>query len=79
MIKINNNKDNDEKKMRNEKFINVKIKDITEGEEQDQGCCGYSFTAEEGWDPYTGLGTPNSFVLSQLALDSSFFHFPSNN
>lgn len=29
-----------------------------------------------GWDPYTGLGTPNFGVLAELALNPSFFNFP---
>jgi len=50
--------------------------DITQSETQSTGCCKYSFDTAPGWDPYTGLGTPNYAVLSQLALSSSMFNFP---
>lgn len=31
-------------------------------------CCPYGYSAEVGWDPVTGLGTPNYRVLSQAVL-----------
>jgi len=40
--------------------------DVTQGENQ-HGCCGIvGFRCAPGWDPVTGLGTPNFKVLSQL-------------
>lgn len=51
-------------------------KDITNGDPQDAGCCENSFATVPGWDPYTGLGTPNFGVLAELALNPSFFNFP---
>lgn len=47
--------------------------DITEADKQDTGCCGYSFEVAVGWDPYTGLGTPNFGVLNDLAMSADFF------
>eukprot|EP01027_Heterolobosea_sp_BB2_P010028 GEZU01014764.1.p2 GENE.GEZU01014764.1~~GEZU01014764.1.p2 ORF type:complete len:116 (+),score=47.92 GEZU01014764.1:469-816(+) len=46
--------------------------DITSGNNQ-YGCCTTGFTAIEGWDAITGLGTPNFDVLSQLVLDPTMF------
>ena len=40
--------------------------DITEGTNPGCGTAGYNATA--GWDPVTGLGTPNFLVLRQLWL-----------
>jgi len=31
-------------------------------------CCPYGYAAQRGWDPMTGLGTPNFKVLSELVL-----------
>eukprot|EP01028_Stygiella_incarcerata_P000370 TRINITY_DN1040_c0_g2_i1.p1 TRINITY_DN1040_c0_g2~~TRINITY_DN1040_c0_g2_i1.p1 ORF type:complete len:598 (+),score=145.93 TRINITY_DN1040_c0_g2_i1:96-1796(+) len=42
--------------------------DITEGNNKD-GCCDYGFDCVEGWDPMTGLGTPNYEVLLEFALN----------
>lgn len=40
--------------------------DVTEGNNR-HGCCGLTgFKAAPGWDPVTGVGTPNFSVLSQL-------------
>jgi len=40
--------------------------DVTQGDNQ-HGCCGLTgFRCAPGWDPVTGLGTPNFAVLSQL-------------
>jgi len=50
--------------------------DIEECQPQATGCCATSFSCEKGWDPYTGLGTPNYAKLAALAMDSSFFSFP---
>lgn len=36
--------------------------DITEGENKASGC-KHGFKATEGWDPATGLGTPNFSAL----------------
>lgn len=47
--------------------------DITASQTQDEGCCGARFDTVTGWDPYTGLGTPNYPILSQLAMDSTLF------
>mmetsp|Transcript_7266 Transcript_7266/g.7976 ORF Transcript_7266/g.7976 Transcript_7266/m.7976 type:complete len:554 (+) Transcript_7266:29-1690(+) len=38
--------------------------DITIGNNP-SGCCGEGFYCQEGWDPVTGLGTPNFQVLKQ--------------
>lgn len=39
----------------------------------DQGfvtvCCPYGFYAQSGWDPVTGLGTPNFAELQMAVLD----------
>eukprot|EP01130_Rhizamoeba_saxonica_P002332 TRINITY_DN12157_c0_g1_i1.p1 TRINITY_DN12157_c0_g1~~TRINITY_DN12157_c0_g1_i1.p1 ORF type:complete len:575 (-),score=110.53 TRINITY_DN12157_c0_g1_i1:32-1702(-) len=51
------------------------FKDITEGETQLSGCCPHGFETVVGWDPYTGLGTPNFGLLSDLALDGNFNNF----
>lgn len=32
-------------------------------------CCEYGFTAQEGWNPLTGLGTPVFSVLREAALE----------
>lgn len=50
--------------------------DIEECQKQDPGCCSTSFACEKGWDPYTGLGTPNFEKLAALAMDASLFNFP---
>mmetsp|Transcript_135285 Transcript_135285/g.201196 ORF Transcript_135285/g.201196 Transcript_135285/m.201196 type:complete len:558 (+) Transcript_135285:16-1689(+) len=47
--------------------------DITESQLQDEGCCGGRFDTVPGWDPYTGLGTPNYSVLLELAMSSTLF------
>lgn len=47
--------------------------DITTSQPQDEGCCSARFDTVTGWDPYTGLGTPNFYILSQLAMDPSMF------
>lgn len=40
--------------------------DVVEGNNR-HGCCGYTgFYATPGWDPVTGLGTPNFEVLSGI-------------
>jgi len=39
--------------------------DVTQGTNQD-GCCHVGFSAAPGWDPVTGLGTPNYKVLKTL-------------
>lgn len=39
--------------------------DVTEGENA-SGCCHKGFPATKGWDPVTGLGTPNYKVLKTL-------------
>ena len=49
------------------------ILDITKSQVQDEGCCSARFDTVAGWDPYTGLGTPNFYILSQLAMDSNLF------
>lgn len=54
-------------------FLFLKKKDITSSQDQDEGCCGANFDTVAGWDPYTGLGTPNFAVLSKLAMSSSLF------
>ena len=42
--------------------------DVNDG--SDNGCkLGQGFTADPGWDPATGLGTPNFECLSNAALD----------
>eukprot|EP01096_Ripella_sp_DP13-Kostka_P009456 TRINITY_DN3635_c0_g1_i1.p1 TRINITY_DN3635_c0_g1~~TRINITY_DN3635_c0_g1_i1.p1 ORF type:complete len:554 (+),score=287.94 TRINITY_DN3635_c0_g1_i1:13-1674(+) len=51
------------------------FQDITDCQKQMTGCCPYSFTTVAGWDPVTGLGTPNFGVLASIALDSNFFNF----
>jgi len=52
------------------------FKDITSCEEQARGCCPVSFNCIAGWDPYTGLGTPDFGKLSRMAMDANFFNFP---
>merc|ERR1712137_1351484 len=47
--------------------------DITSSQLQDEGCCGARFDTVPGWDPYTGLGTPNFGILASLAMSSSMF------
>jgi len=50
--------------------------DVTIGDNQVQGCCsnGISgFNCAVGWDPVTGVGTPNYAVLSRLVLSSELF------
>lgn len=42
------------------------FKDITEG--NNPGCGTSGFNATEGWDPVTGLGTPQFPLLSALWL-----------
>jgi len=40
--------------------------DVTVGNNQ-YGCCGFTgFLCAPGWDPVTGLGTPNFAVLSKI-------------
>lgn len=40
--------------------------DVTVGNNQ-HGCCGYTgFSCQKGWDPVSGLGTPNFDVLKTL-------------
>eukprot|EP01092_Planopodium_desertum_P006960 TRINITY_DN285_c0_g1_i1.p1 TRINITY_DN285_c0_g1~~TRINITY_DN285_c0_g1_i1.p1 ORF type:complete len:551 (-),score=148.52 TRINITY_DN285_c0_g1_i1:51-1625(-) len=46
--------------------------DITNGDNQD-GCCTYGFKATKGWDPVTGLGTPNTGILAEAALSEKIF------
>ncbi len=38
-------------------------------------CCPYGFGASPGWDPATGLGSPNFEVLAALVLNNESF-FP---
>jgi len=49
------------------------FKDIVKGDKQDQGCCSASFAAVPGWDPYTGLGTPNWGLLAEAAMSAQLF------
>jgi len=42
------------------------LNDITSG--GNQGCGTPGFTAVPGWDPVTGLGTPNTLKLLELFL-----------
>jgi tripeptidyl-peptidase-1 len=39
--------------------------DVTEGY-NGYGCCFSGFYASSGWDPVTGLGTPNYWILSKI-------------
>jgi tripeptidyl-peptidase-1 len=51
--------------------------DIVQGDQQDQGCCAANFATVPGWDPYTGLGTPNWGILADLLLSNKVFvNFP---
>ena len=48
-------------------YANPKVmKDITEG--YGYGCNTTGFAAAEGWDPVTGLGTPNYPALLDLLM-----------
>merc|ERR1712039_68489 len=42
--------------------------DVTEGSNNANGESGKGFSATKGWDPVTGLGTPNFKLLEALAL-----------
>jgi tripeptidyl-peptidase-1 len=43
--------------------------DVTEGNNR-YGCCGFTgFSAAAGWDPVTGLGTPNYWILHKIVND----------
>jgi tripeptidyl-peptidase-1 len=42
--------------------------DVTEGSNNANGNSGSGFSATKGWDPVTGLGTPNFKLLEALAL-----------
>jgi len=44
------------------------LHDVTEGSNNANGESGEGFSATKGWDPVTGLGTPNFRVLEALAL-----------
>jgi tripeptidyl-peptidase-1 len=39
--------------------------DVTQGNNAD-GCCFTGFQADVGWDPATGVGTPNFEALRKL-------------
>lgn len=39
-------------------------------------CCNYSFSAVPGWDPVTGLGSPNFLTIANLVLNNQSL-FPS--
>lgn len=43
--------------------------DITDGQQQMQGCCGKSFSPIKGWDAVTGLGSPVFSELLYFALN----------
>ena len=45
--------------------------DITEGENKASNC-SEGFKATEGWDPATGLGTPNFATLLKAIEQASF-------
>merc|ERR550537_1399502 len=45
--------------------------DVTEGSNNANGNSGRGFSATKGWDPVTGLGTPNYKLLEALALSVS--------
>lgn len=47
-------------------ITNVGSQDITSG--SNPGCETRGFTATSGWDPVTGLGTPNFPVLLEKFL-----------
>jgi tripeptidyl-peptidase I len=53
--------------------------DITANQPQQKGCCPYSFSATVGWDPVTGLGTPNYGYLANYMVSSANFNFPNND
>ncbi len=38
-------------------------------------CCNYGFKASMGWDPLTGLGSPNFPIMKQLALRKTKIKF----
>lgn len=44
------------------------FQDVTEGKNSGGGFGGNGFTAIKGWDPATGLGTPNYGLLKEAAL-----------
>jgi len=44
---------------------------VTEGSNNANGESGAGFSATKGWDPVTGLGTPNYKLLEALALSGS--------
>jgi len=48
--------------------------DVTNGDNEVAGCCVDGkiggFLCAKGWDPVTGVGTPNFAVLSKLAMDA---------
>jgi tripeptidyl-peptidase I len=46
------------------------LKDVTVG--NNPGCGTDGFEAVEGWDPVTGLGTPNYPALLQLWLGDAY-------
>eukprot|EP01119_Soliformovum_irregulare_P004530 TRINITY_DN15565_c0_g1_i1.p1 TRINITY_DN15565_c0_g1~~TRINITY_DN15565_c0_g1_i1.p1 ORF type:complete len:568 (-),score=185.62 TRINITY_DN15565_c0_g1_i1:11-1585(-) len=48
------------------------FRDVTVGNNQ-YGCCTYGFDAVQGWDPLTGLGTPNATLLAEAAMSASLF------
>lgn len=43
------------------------LKDVTEG--KNFGCGTDGFNAAEGWDPATGLGTPDFPKMKKLFMD----------
>jgi len=45
------------------------LNDIVGG--KNPGCGTGGFTAVKGWDPVTGLGTPNFGLLKDLVLDGT--------
>lgn len=45
--------------------------DITIGNNGDTPCCE-GFTAQKGWDPMTGLGSPNFASLKEYFVDQAF-------
>jgi len=44
--------------------------DITSGDNKCDGylCCKYGYVAEEGWDPVSGLGSPNFGEILKFVL-----------
>lgn len=46
--------------------------DITQNQQQEQGCTGHSFGCTVGYDAMSGLGVPNFKILLQLATSPSF-------